>query len=442
MRQNKFLIGIIFIITLYAVLINIPSVPLNIHAGPININRTLHPLEFNIHLGPINIVKSFPPKFGLDLSGGTHLVLEADMTGVAESDRKSAFDAAKTVVERRVNLYGLTEPVIQQSKVGNSYRIIAEIPGVTDVHQAVDLIGKTAQLTFREEASESAKVATPSGLLEVWPKETKLTGKQLKKSEVTFDPKTGVPQVSLEFDEAGSKLFSDITSRNIGKTLAIFLDNELLSAPNVSERIDGGKAVINGSFGVDEAKKLSIALNAGALPVPLKPIEERNIGATLGQSSIDKSLLAGGIGLTIIAVFMIVQYGILGIVAVCALVIYTFLTLAIFKIIPVTLTLAGIAGFILSVGMAVDANILIFERMKEERGWGHSFVSALRLGFDRAYPSIRDSNVSSLLTCGILYYFGSGTIRGFAITLAIGILVSLFSAVVITRTFLGMIYKD
>lgn len=442
MKQNKFLIAFIFIVTVYAALINLPNVPVHFNLGPLSVNRTLRPLEFNFHLGPINIQKSFPSKFGLDLSGGIHLVLEADMTGVKEADRKSAFDSAKNVVERRVNLYGLTEPVIQQSKVGDSYRIIVEIPGVSDVHQAVDLIGKTAQLTFREEASESAKMATPSTLLEVWPVETGLTGKQLKKSEVTFDSSTGVPQVSLEFDDQGSKLFSDITSRNVGKTLAIFLDDELLSAPNVSERIDGGRAVINGSFGIDEANKLSISLNAGALPVPLKPIEERNIGATLGQSSIDKSLLAGAIGLAIVAIFMVVQYGLLGFVAVFALMIYTVITLAIFKIIPVTLTLAGIAGFILSIGMAVDANILIFERMKEERGWGHSFVAALKLGFDRAYPSIRDSNVSSLLTCAILYYFGTGTIRGFAITLAIGIVVSLFSAVVVTRTFLRMIYKN
>jgi preprotein translocase subunit SecD len=263
------------------------------------------------------------------------------------------------------------------------------------------LIGKTAQLTFREVASESAKVATPSSLLEVWPVKTELSGKQLKKSEVTFDTRTGAPQVSLEFDSEGSRMFSDITARNVHKTLAIFLDDELLSSPQVNERIDGGKAVINGNFKVDEARRLSVALNAGALPVPLKVVEQRNVGASLGQQSIDKSLIAGAIGFGIVSLFMIIEYGILGVTAVCALVIYTLISLSLYRIIPVTLTLAGIAGFILSIGMAVDANILIFERMREERRWGHSFITALKLGFNRAYPSIRDSNISSLITCGI-----------------------------------------
>lgn len=227
----------------------------------------------------------------------------------------------------------------------------------------------------------------------------------------------------------------------MGKTVAILLDKQLLSAPQVNEPISGGQAVINGSFSMEEAKRLSISLNAGALPVPLKVVEQRRIGATLGSESVTKSLIAGAIGLTIVALFMIVNYQMMGFIADMALITYTLLVFAIFKLMPVTLTLAGIAGFILSIGMAVDANILIFERMKEEIRWGKDHLTAIRLGFDRAFPSIRDSNISSLITCGILYYFGSGIIRGFAITLAIGIIVSLFSAITITRTFLKMVYR-
>jgi preprotein translocase subunit SecD len=335
----------------------------------------------------------------------------------------------------------LTEPVVQQAKVGGAYRIIVEIPGVSDTDQAVELLGKTAQLSFFEEASESAKVATPSSLREIWPKQTTLSGKNLKRTDVTFDPKTGKPEVSLEFDDTGAKLFEQITGRNVGKTVAIFLDEQLLSAPRVSEAIVGGKAVINGSFTLPEAKQLSISLNAGALPVPLKIVEQRHVGATLGTQSIQKSLLAGAIGLTVVAVFMIFNYGLMGLIADIALITYALITFALFRTIPVTLTLAGIAGFILSIGMAVDANILIFERTREEKRWGRDAITALHLGFDRAFPSIRDSNVSSLITCAILYWFGSGSVRGFAITLALGIVVSLFTAVTVTRTLLKLVYR-
>ncbi|OGG26405.1 protein-export membrane protein SecD [Candidatus Gottesmanbacteria bacterium RIFCSPLOWO2_01_FULL_39_12b] len=409
--------------------------------GPITIDREISAPAINFTLGPITLKKDFSTRYGLDLSGGTHLVLEADMKTISSSDREKAYSSAKDIVERRINLYGLTEPVVQPAKVGDSYRIIVEIPGVTNADQAIDLIGRTAQLSFFEEASDTAKVATPSSLAQIWPKSTGLTGKHLNRSEVSFDSKTGKPQVALEFNDEGSKLFGEITRRNVGKTVAILLDNQLLSGPKVNEEISGGKAVIQGVFTLDEAKRLAIALNAGALPVPLKVIEQRNIGATLGQESISKSIIAGSIGLFIVALFMIVNYGLFGIVADCALIIYSLLVFALFKLIPVTLTLAGIAGFILSIGMAVDANILIFERMKEELRWGKDRTTSILLGFDRAFPSIRDSNVSSLITCIILYWFGTGIIRGFAITLAIGIIVSLFSAITITKTLLKLIYR-
>lgn len=436
------MIWFITILTIVAVVVDLPKeYRLHFSLGPVKVDRTITGPKIDWKLGPLSIRKDLVTRYGLDLAGGTHLVLEADMNKINATDKEKAYAAAKNIVERRINLYGLTEPMVQQAKVGSSYRILVEIPGVSNVDSAIDLIGKTAQLTFYEEASTSGKEATPASYFDIWSKSTGLTGKNLTRSEVTFDNRTGKPEVSLEFDTDGAKMFSDITGRSVGKTVAIFLDDQLLSAPRVNEAISGGKAVINGSFTLDEAKRLSIALNAGALPVPLKVIEQRNIGATLGQIAVEKSITAGMIGLTIVAIFMIVNYGFLGLVADIALIIYSLTVFAIFRFIPVTLTLAGIAGFILSIGMAVDANILIFERMKEEVRWGKDRVTALTLGFDRAFSSIRDSNVSSLLTCGILYWFGTGIIRGFALTLAIGILVSLFSAITVTRTFLRMIYR-
>ena len=442
MRNLKFFIWFIAIITIVVVIIDIPQgFRLNFSVGPFRIDRTFPGLNIDFSLGPFVVKKDLSPKFGLDLAGGTHLVLEADMSNIAAADKEAAFLSAKDIVERRINLYGLTEPIVQQIKTGGNYRILAEIPGVSDLGSAVDLIGQTAQLSFYEESTVSGKQATPSSVLDIWKTPTQLTGKNLKKANVVFDPNTGKPEVSLEFDSEGSKMFEEITKKNVGKTVAIFLDDQLISAPKVNEAISGGRAVIQGQFTTQEAKRLAVSLNAGALPIPLKVIEQKSIGATLGFESIHKSILAGIIGLLIVGAFMIFNYGVLGLVADIALIIYELLVFALFKLIPVTLTLAGIAGFILSIGMAVDANILIFERMKEEIRWGKDHLTALTLGFDRAFPSIRDSNVSSLITCGILYWFGSGMVRGFAITLAIGIVVSLFSAITVTRTFLRMIYR-
>lgn len=451
MKNIRVLQWMILLITVMAVIIDLPqNYRLNFKIGSFTFDKTISSPNLNLSIGPINLKKDFISRFGLDLSGGIHLVLEADMNNISPTDREKAFSSARDVVERRVNLYGLAEPTVQQAKVGGNYRLIVEIPGVSDTNSAVDLIGKTAQLSFFEESTRSAdsksslqaKEATPSSLTDIWNIQTGLTGKNLKRSEVVFNPNTGKPEVSLEFDDAGAKKFSDITAKNVGKTVAIFLDDQLISAPRVNEPIPSGKAVIQGTFTAQEAKQLSIALNAGALPVPLKVIEQKNIGATLGVASIQKSMLAGAIGLTVVAVFMVVNYGLLGLLADVALIVYTLIVFALFKLIPVTLTLAGIAGFILSIGMAVDANILIFERMKEEIRWGKDKVTAIRLGFDRAFPSIRDSNMSSLITCGILYWFGTGIVRGFAITLAIGILVSLFSAITVTRTFLRMVFRE
>jgi preprotein translocase subunit SecD len=365
--------------------------------------------------------------FGLDLKGGAHLVYEADMSKIEKKDWDSALNGLKEVIERRVNLLGVTEPVIQTSKVGDIYRVIVELPGISDVQKAIETIGKTAQLNFKEQGKKAGE----------W-KDTGLTGKDFKKAAVQINPNTSEYEISIEFNKSGTKLFADITKRNLRKPVAIFLDEQLISAPVVQAIIEDGKAVITGKFTRESARQLAVQLNAGALPVPVKLISQMNVGATLGKDAIQKSLLAGIIGLILVIIFMIVYYRLPGFLAVIALILYSLITIALFKLIPVTLTLAGVAGFILSIGMAVDANILIFERMKEELRAGRTLGIAIESGFRRAWSSIRDSNISSLITCLILFYFGSGIIRGFAVTLSLGIIVSMFTAITITRTFLNL----
>jgi len=378
-------------------------------------------------------------KLGLDLQGGVHLVYQADVSKLPEADRLSAVESTRANVERRINLLGVSEPLIQTSKVGDEHRIIVELAGVTDVNQAISLIGQTAQLEFRE-----SSIATPSAATDFKP--TSLTGADLQRAVVQFasgqsNSLSGNPSVGLEFTAEGGKKFSDITSRNISKPLAVFLDENIVTAPVVQNTISDGKAIITGNFTVDEAKKLVIQLNAGALPVPIKIVEQRSVGATLGNESISKSLFAGAVGLLIVSLFMVANYGLKGILADVALVLYVFLSLAIIKLVPITLTLAGIAGLVLSIGMAVDANILIFERIKEEIAWGRPRLAAIELGFHRAWNSIRDSNFSTLITAGILFWFGTGSVRGFALTLIVGIIVSLFSAITVTKLLLNLVYR-
>jgi len=439
MRRPRLTFWLIICLTILAFVVDFPKVPVKLQFGPLKIDTFFSHPQINLRKIGIPLERDLEPKLGLDLQGGVHLVLLADMKDITPEDRNNALDAAEQIIERRVNLFGVAEPLIQTAKVGGDYRIIVELPGVTDVSQALNLIGKTAQLDFREpvEASPSATISA----FEQNFKKTNLTGKDLKRAQLSFSQQTGEPQVSLEFNSEGAKKFEEITGRNVKKTVAIYLDDELISAPTVQEKITGGNAVITGRFTTAEAKNLAIQLNAGALPVPIKVVEQRNVGPTLGAASIQKSFVAGVVGLLIIVFFMIANYGLNGLLADIALLIYTAVVFAIFKILPVTLTLAGIAGFILSIGMAVDANILIFERIKEEIRWGKEKEAAIDLGFNRAWSSIRDSNISSLITCAILFWMGIGIIRGFALTLAIGILVSMFSAITVTKTFLKLIYK-
>jgi len=380
-------------------------------------------------------------KLGLDLQGGTHLVYEGDLKNIPGDAQSEAMNSARDVIERRVNGFGVSEPLVQ---VSGGNRIIVELPGVKDINQAISLIGQTPFLEFREE-NPKPPAAKPdaNGQVTVNANDafipTGLSGKQFKRAVLEFDQRTGLPQISLQFDAEGTKLFSDITSRNIGKRVAIFLDGQILSAPTVNSAITNGQAVITGQFTTQQAKELVTRLNSGALPVPIKLISQQNVGATLGLQSVQKSVAAGLIGFAIVALFMIIYYRLPGVLAVVALAIYTCLSLAIFKLFGITLTLAGIAGFILSIGMAVDANILIFERMKEELRRGKTMFQAVEDGFNRAWLSVRDSNFSSLITTLILAYFGSSIIRGFAITLALGILVSMFTAITVTRTFLRLL---
>ncbi len=496
------------------------------------------PHSWSLNWGPLK--RDLNLRLGLDLRGGTSLVYQADVTNVPDADRGSALDGVRDVIERRVNAFGVSEPVVQTSQVGSQYRVSVDLAGITDISQAIKLIGETPLLEFREakglsdtEAKTKAddvlkKVNTPKADFGALAKEfsddagsksnggdlgwakkgtfvtefdaalfdqlkdgqvtrapiktqfgyhiikriatretdqdgtkvteihaahilimtadgaaaagqyttTELTGKQLKRADVSFDQQTGQPEVALTFSSEGAKLFQDITKRNIGKILAIYLDGSPISTPQVNQEIVGGQAVINGNFTVQEVKQLAQRLNAGALPVPITLMSQQNIGASLGKESVERSVAAGIIGLALVALFMILMYRLPGVIAVVALGVYSLLVLAIFKLWPVTLTLAGIAGYVLSIGMAVDANILVFERTKEELRDGRPLLSAIEEGFRRAWLSIRDSNVSSLITCLILIWFGSSLIKGFAVTLALGILVSMFTALTVSRTFL------
>ncbi len=611
-----------------------------------------------LHIGPIQK----PFVLGLDLQGGTHLEYEADLSKVGIADRKEALNGVRDVIERRINTLGVSEPLIQTTQAGNSWRVTVELAGIRDINQAIRLIGETPILEFKEEndqktvpltdaqkkdieaknveakkraeatlvevkkpgadfvliaktksenpvtkasrgdlgflkdraeasdlfaemkgmasgtiadrvfdrpqfytiakveaikdmgmeisahhllisyqgakdnlstlTKEQAKakiealkrqattrnfdalvvqnsqepgaatskgdlgwfgkgamvepfesvvfaqrvgtisdvVETPFGYHLIWKiaerplkdvrvraiefkktlaeevapkaeewKSTGLTGKQLASARVDFDPQVGAPLVSLQFNSEGSKLFAEITKRNLNKQVAIFLDGQAISQPVVQTEIVGGKAVIQGNFGLDEAKLLARRLQAGALPVPVKLIAQQTVGPTLGADSLDRSLRAGLIGFLLVALFMIILYRLPGVVSIVALLLYAAISSSLFKLIPITLTLSGIAGFILSLGIALDANVLVFERLKEELAQGKSLAAALEDAFVRAWPSIRDGHVTVLISCTVLYWFSSSIIRGFALTLAIGTITSLFTAIVSTRTILRLL---
>ncbi len=385
----------------------------------------------------------FPFRFGLDLVGGTELIYRADISEV--SDVSGAMQSLKEVIERRVNIFGVSEPLVQTEKAGiisgnREERLIVELPGVSDIELAKKLIGETPILEFRLERPEAEAIitqasGTPVVLNEVfYPAE--LTGRYLSRARVEFDPNTGAPIIGLEFTSEGADLFAKITRENIGKPLAIILDGAVLSQPIIQSEITGGRAQITGQFTPEEAKALVRNLNYGALPVPISLVKSQTIGASLGNEALYAGRRAGMIGFLVLTIFLILWYRLPGLVSSLALVSYIILSLVIFKMIHVTLTAAGLAGFILSIGMAVDANVLIFERAKEELKKGKTIDDALHEGFSRAWLSIRDSNIASIITAVVLFWLGTSAVKGFALTLGIGVLVSMFTAITVSRAFL------
>lgn len=416
----------------------------------------------------------FAFKLGLDLSGGTHLVYDADPAGIPENEVSDAMDALRDIIERRVNLFGVSEPVVQIEEAGvfsseekNKYRLIVELPGITDVASAVEMIGATPTLEFKKERpeeevkpiieayqkyqkdiEEGLEPQIDPLLFEEVYEPTGLTGRFLEKATLQFSGgATGnEPSVLLRFNDEGAELFAKITKENIDKRLAIYLDGMPISEPVVRGEITGGEAIISGGFtgrdGAKEAKILVGRLNSGALPVgELKLVSTQTIGPSLGVEAVKAGVEAGLFGLVLVALFLIVWYRLPGLLAVLSLCVYIVVVLTLFKLIPVTITAAGIAGFVLSIGMAVDANVLIFERMREELKEGRSIHTAIDEGFSRAWTSIRDGNTSSIITAIILFWFGTSLIQGFALTFAIGIVASMFSAIFTTKIFLLSVAK-
>ena len=430
-KTNLIIISLIFIVSFFVVF------PGYLNKGILFLNN-----QFSLTLPTVS-QSGF--KLGLDLQGGSHLVYEADVKDIPANEQGEVMSGLRDVIERRINTFGVREPVVRVEERGEHKRLIVDLPGVKNVKEAIDMIGKTPYLEFREERSEEEtkkileeqKKGKDIGV-DPYYKKTNLTGKYLKRANISFNQTTFEPEVLLEFNSKGADVFKEITTRDVGKKIAIYIDNILISAPVVREPISGGKAQITGKFTLKEAKELVRNLNAGALPVPIKLISQTTVGPTLGKVSLSKSLKAGFYGFLAVIIFMVAFYRFSGLIASVSLIIYALIVLSLFKLIPVTLTLAGIGGAILSVGMAVDANVLIFERQKEEMRDGETFLRAIEIGFQRAWPSIRDSNFTTLIVALIMFFFGTSFIKGFALTLGTGIVVSMFSAIFITKNFMRM----
>lgn len=394
-------------------------------------------------------------KLGLDLNGGTELTYSIDTNSKIKSEIDSSIEALRDVIERRVNIFGVSEPIVYTQKTSFSenqdgHKLIVELPGISDVSEAVAMIGQTPKLEFMlvdpsvRGLSQEEIVKKPVSEVFI---PTGLDGSLLKKSELQFGYQSsgsvsGKPVVGLTFNEEGKELFAKITRENKGQLLAIFLDGNPISIPVINEEISDGKAIISGNFQTKEAKELVRNLNYGTLPLPIKIEATNTIGPSLGASALRSGERALIFSFLLIAIFLILYYRLPGLVATVSLVFYIVLSFVVFKLIPITLTSAGIAGFILSVGMAVDANILIFERLKEEIHKGNNVYSSIRLGFSRAWLSIRDSNISSIITAIVLFWLGTSSIKGFALTLGVGVLISMLTAISISRTFLFALTKE
>ncbi len=381
-------------------------------------------------------VNSFRPwNLGLDLAGGSLLTYEIDLSKISSPDRDSVVAGMRDVIEKRVNLFGVSEPRVYTEASGDTSRLVIELAGIKDVNIAIREIGATPFLDFRE--VEATGTSTANFI------PTELNGRYVESAQVGFNQTTRMPEIDFSLNDEGAKLFQGITKRLVGKPLCIFIDGNFIipdsptdSCPTVQTEISGGKAVISGSFTLERVRQIVERFNAGALPAPISLVNQQTVSADFGRDALNRAIIAGIFGTLSAMLFMVAYYRKLGLFAAAALAMYVALTLAIFKILPVTMTLSGIAGFILSIGMAVDANVLVFERTKEELKKGLSHSSAIEEGFKRAWTSIRDSNISTMITAAVLYYLTSSFVRGFALTLFLGVVVSMFSAITITRTML------
>jgi preprotein translocase subunit SecD len=448
MRKNLRVFLFIVALTVVCLYIALPtSIPINYNIFGQKINQEVQVPALDFTIFGKRIHQEFKLKKGLDIQGGMEVVLKADMAEIALEDRDTAIESAREVILRRVDLFGINEPTVTTSKTAQEHRLLVDLPGVSDPDQALQLVGTTAQLDFRLQNPDLATSEATFSAVAFFNQfeRTELTGKQLKRALVQFDPQTNEPVIALEFDEEGKEIFATLTQENVGEVLAIFLDDFPVVTPRINTAILDGRAIMSGGFDLEGAKQLAIQLNAGALPIPIEIIEQRQLGASLGQAAVEKSVRAGLIGIALVMAFMIMLYGWKGLIADLALAIYGILTIAVYKILGVTLTLPGIAGLLLTIGMAVDANILIFERMKEELRLNKPWKRAMELGFGRAWDSIKDANVATIMTALVLinpldfsFLNTSGMVRGFGITLLIGVLISLFTGVVVTRTFMRL----
>lgn len=393
----------------------------------------------------------FAFKYGLDLKGGTELTYRADVSKVSSPGVSDAMDTLRDLIERRVNIFGVSEPLVQVENAPglsgvSEHRLIVELPGVTDVKEAVEIIGKTPSLEFRlmkdgadkilATLAQNATTTNATTTINDLFISTGITGQLLEHAQLEFNSNTQEPTVALTFNNEGKDLFAKVTKENIGKYLGIFLDGALIESPVIREEIPNGRAQISGSFTPERAKSLVRDLNYGALPLPIELVGTKTIGPTLGEAALNAGVNAGVWGFILVAVFLILWYRLPGVIATISLVMYIILSLLVFKLIPVTLSAAGLAGFILSMGMAVDANILIFERMKEELKRNRILSDAMHEGFHRAWLSIRDSNISSIITAIVLFWLGTSAVKGFALTLGLGVIISMFTAITASRTFL------
>ena len=443
MQRSRRLFLFIIFLTVLSILVALPrqlKINARVFGREIKIDRVLPGLSF------FGLERDLELKQGLDIKGGTQVILEADMSQIEPEDHSTALESARNIISRRVDLYGVAEAGIKTSVNQNQYRLVVELPGVDQPQEALDLIGQTARLEFAIPVFDPNATSSAEAQI-VGFSATDLTGADLRLSQVTFETQDRQPAVSLKFRDEGKDKFAQLTREYLNYPLAITLDGDIVTTPVVQTEILTGEAIITGDFSLEEAQQLAIQLNAGALPVPIKVLSQKNIPATLGQQAVTQSLTAGAIGLSLVIMFMSIYYGWLGIIASFGLILYGLFTLALYKLIPVTITIPGIAGFLLSVGMAVDSNILIFERYKEEIRAGRRWKVALELGFGRAWDSIKDANIATLITGTILFnpldfnfLNTSGAVRGFALTLILGIFISLFTGIVVTRTFLRLFY--